>query len=141
MPDTQRQDQATCTLTIDGREMPFVFNKRDGGKIGPEGASKTFPGGGRTQRAHGGPVSVEDVTLTAEMVPARDLAELKFIESRSGKGNCGVVENGLDVNGNVFGRIGSWTGKLGEVDLGTYDANSASPREFSVVVETHGVKG
>lgn len=140
MDDTLRQDQASCSLTVDGREMPFVFNKRDGGKIGPEGAGKTFPGGGRTQRAHGGPTSVEDVTLVGEMVPARDLADLKFLESRSGKGNCSVTENGLDADGNVFARLGGWTGKLGDVDLGNYDANSATPREFTVMVETHGTK-
>ncbi len=140
MSDTLRQDQASCTLTVDGREMPFVFNKRDGGEISPEG-SKTFPGGGRTQRAHGGPATVENVTLNGEMVPDRDLAEIKFLESRSGKGDCSVVENILDVNGAVIGRSDSWTGKLGRVNTGSYDANSSDPREFEIEVETHGVKG
>jgi hypothetical protein len=139
MSDTLRQDQASCTLTVDGREMPFVFNKREGGAIAPEG-SKTFPGGGRSQQAHGGPVTVENVMLGAEIVPSRDLADLKFLESRSGKGNCSVVENGLDADGNVFGRLNSWTGKLGKVETGSYDANTGEPRSLDVEIETHGVK-
>jgi hypothetical protein len=137
--DTLRQDQASCSLTVDDREMPFIFNKRDGGEIATEG-SKTFPGGGRTQRAHGGPVTVENVTLVAEMVPSRDLADVKFLEDRAGKGNCSVSENGLDVDGNVFARLNGWTGKLGRVNMGNYDANSSDPREFEIEIETHGVK-
>jgi hypothetical protein len=140
MSETLRQDQASCTLTVDGREMPFVFNKRDGGEIAPEG-SKTFPGGGQTQRAHGGPPTVENPTATFEFVPARDLAEIKFLESRSGKGDASLVENGLDVDGNVFGRLNSWTGKLGRVNTGNYDSNSSDPREGEVEIEAHGTKG
>ena len=138
MSDTLRQDQASCSVTVDSRELPFVFSKRDGGEASSEG-SKTFPGGGRSQKAHGGQQTAEDVTLSFEFVPDRDQADIQFMKGRRGKGNASVVENGLDADGNVFGRLNGWTGKLKTVNTGTYDANSSDVREGMIEIETDGV--
>jgi hypothetical protein len=140
MPETLRQDQSSVTITVDGREMRFVANKLDGGELSAEG-SKTFPGGGRTQRAHGGPQTVENVTATLEIVPDRDDEDIRFCEERVGKSDASLVENRLDVNGNVAGRFQSWSGIIIRVSKGNYDANSSDPRECEVEIETHGVKG
>lgn len=140
MSETQHQDQASCSVTVDGREMPFVFNKRDGGEATSEG-SKTFPGGGRSQKAHGGQQTAEDLTLTFEFVAARDSSDIQFLKARRGKGNASVVENLLDADGHVIGRGNSWTGKLKSINTGTYDANTSDVREGVIEVETDGVVG
>jgi hypothetical protein len=138
---TQRQDQASCTLTVNGRELPFVFNKRDGGMVDSE-TSKSFPGGGRKQRAHGAPATVEDVTLNGEMVPDRDHDDIQWLKSLIGsEPDAGVVENALDGNGAAYKVLNTWTGVLKSVNTGSYDANSADPREFEVEVTTHGEVG
>lgn len=139
--DTLRQHDAVCTLTVDGRELPFVFQKRTGGKTDSEGGSKTYPGGSLPQRAHGGLPTVEDLTLEAEFVPNRDNEQIQWLKSRVTKGDAGVVENGLDVDGNVIGALNRWTGIVKSLDTGDYDASSADPRMFVVEVEAHGTPG
>jgi hypothetical protein len=141
MDDTQLQDQSNCILTVNGVEQPFLFNKTDGGKTDSD-ESKTYPGGMRPQKAHTGLAMVENVTLTGEMVPARDDAAIKKLKSLIGKSaDAGVVEQGLDSNGAVWGILNRWNGKLKAVDTGNYDSSSTDPRPFAVEVSTHGVIG
>lgn len=138
---TQRQDQASCALTVNGRELPFVFNKRDGGEVDSE-TSETFPGGGRKKRAHGAPAEVENVTLTAEIQPDRDHDDIQWMKSLIGtEPEAGVVENALDSNGAAYKVLNTWTGILKRVNSGNYDANSSDPRELEVEVATHGEVG
>ena len=138
---TQRQDQSSCTVTINGRELPMVFNKRDGGTVdSPE--SKTFPGAGRKQRAHTGSAEVENVTLNGEMVPDRDHETLQWLKQLIGtEPEAGVVENALDANGAAYRVLNTWTGLLKSVNTGQYDANSSDPREFEIEISTHGEVG
>jgi hypothetical protein len=135
--DTTRQDQANVSLTVDGRPMPFLFQKKSGGKISSEG-SKTAPGAMQPKSAHGGIQDIEDVTLEGEMVPSRDNAMLQWLKSRVGKGRCGVVENILDTEGNVIGTLSRYTGSLSGLDLGQYDGTTSDPRMFVVEVEADG---
>lgn len=133
--DTLRQDEANCTLTVDGRDMPFLFMKRSGGKVDSEG-SKSFPGSMTPQKAHGGPQTIEDVTLEGEFVPARDNEQIQWLKSRAGKGNAHVNENGLDVDGNVIlPGVNNWSGILKSIDPGAYDASTSDPRMVVIEVE------
>lgn len=136
--DTLRQSDASCALTVDGKEMPFVFQKRSGGKADSEGGSKTYPGAAGPQKAHGGLPTVEDVTLEGEFVPDRDNTQIQWLKQRVTKGDVGVVENSLDRDGNVIGVLNRYTGILKSVDTGDYDATSADPRMFVIEVEAHG---
>src|SRR4249919_1994304 len=138
MSNTLLQDQASSTLTVGGREIKFVFNKRDGGEAKIEG-SKTPPGGGRSEKAHGGRQTVDDLTLIGEFVPDRDHADVQFLKTQRGKAPASVVENGLDADGNVFIRLNGWTGVVSGVSTGNYDAKSSAPREIVVEVETDGL--
>jgi hypothetical protein len=140
MPETIREDQASVSLSIDGRPCPFLFQKRSGGKIGSSG-SKTLPGAMQPQAAHGGPQEIEDVTLEFEFVPSRDNAYLQSIKPRVGKGRANAAEQILDVDGNVKETIDRWTGVLSELDTGNYDATSSTPRMGVVVVEADGEAG
>lgn len=135
--DTLRQDEGTVALTVDGRPMPFLFQKKSGGKVGSEG-SKTPPGGMLPKRAHGGIQDIEDLTLEGETVPSRDNEQLQWLKSRVGKGRFGAVEHALDAEGNVIGVVNRYTGVVSAVDLGDYDATSSDPRMFIVECECDG---
>src|SRR5215207_4879507 len=108
--------------------MKFVTNKLDGGEVSSEG-SKTFPGGGAIQRAHGGQQTVENVTGNFEIVPDRDLEDIKYCEARVGKDDAQLTEHRIDRDGKIVGRQNFWTGKLSRFNPGSYDANSSDPRE------------
>lgn len=138
MADSLRQDQASVSLTVDGTKLPFIFNRREGGNTDSE-ESKTFPGGMRPQKAHGGPQTVENVTLAGEFIPQQDHEGLRWLRSRAGKGVVSASEQLLDVDGNAFGRPDTWTGVLKSVNTGDYDASSGDPRELEVEVSTDGV--
>ncbi|HVQ60378.1 MAG TPA: hypothetical protein VMS60_15870 [Solirubrobacterales bacterium] len=135
--DTQRQDQAEIHVVVDGKPTPFVFKKKDGGKFGSEG-SKTFPGGMRPQKAHGGPAVVEDVSFEAEFVPARDHAEIQRMKQRRGKGKAKANEIILDEDGNAWGQGDDWSGILSGIDTGSYDSSSSEPKSFTIEIETDG---
>ena len=138
MASTIRQDQANISLTVDGTRIPFVFSRREGGQSTSE-ESKTFPGGGAPQKAHGGPQMVENITLAGEFVQARDQETLRWLRTRVGKGSASVTEQLLDANGAAFGRPETWTGVVLTVNTGNYDASSADPREIEIEVSTDGV--
>lgn len=137
--DSIRQDQASVKLTVDGVTLPFIFNRREGGAVTSD-SNKTFPGGGRKQKAHGGPSSVEDVTLNGEFVPQQDHAMIKWLKSRVGKGTAVCIEQMIDVDGRAMGGIDPdvWRGKLMSVHSGDYDASSGDPRELAVGISTDG---
>jgi hypothetical protein len=116
----------------------MVFAKREGGAVEADNG-RSFPGGMTQQVASGAPSTVADVTLTGQFVPARDHEFMRWLKGRAGKGDCAVSEQLLDVDGNAFGRPDTWTGVLGNVDSGEYDASSSDPREFSLVVTADGV--
>ena len=133
-----RQDQASISLTVGGRQVSFIFNRREGGQVTSE-ESKTFPGGGRPQKAHGGPQTVENITLAGEFVPESDHEDVRYLRSVAGRARAIVSEQLLDVDGAAFGRPDTWTGVLMSVHSGDYDANSADPREIEVEISTDGV--
>lgn len=139
--ETNRQDQANVSLTVDGRPMPFKFQKRSGGKVGGEG-SKTPPGGMEPKVAHGGIVDIEDLTLEWEIVPARDDAIIKWLKSRVMKARASANEALLDTEGDVLDpSINRWSGILASLDTGNYDGTSADVRLGILTVECDGNPG
>lgn len=137
MGTTVRQDQGNVTLTVDGREIPIVFKKRDGGEVDSQ-ESKSYPGGMAGEHAHGGAQTVGNVTLGFEFRPSVHDPIIRFLKSRVGKGECVCVEQPLDVDGNAFGRPQTWKGKLKKTHSGDYDANSSDPRDGELEISTHG---
>jgi hypothetical protein len=138
--ETTREDQASVSLTVDGKQSPSLFQKRSGGKIGSEG-SKTAPGGMLPKVAHGGIVDIEDLTLEGEFVPSRDNGYIQWLKTRIGKGRINAAEELLDVDGNVIETIDRWTGSLSSLDTGNYDATSSTPRSFVIMAEVDGNPG
>lgn len=138
MASSIRQDQASISLTVNNVQVPFIFSRREGGNVTSE-ESKTYPGGMRPQKAHGGPQSVENVTLAGEFIPSQDHGALRRLATLAGKGAASVSEQLLDVDGNAFGVPTTWTGVLMSVTTGDYDASSSDPRELEVEISTDGV--
>lgn len=137
---TTRQDQASVSLTVDGRQSPSLFQKRSGGKVGSEG-SKTAPGGMQPKVAHGGIQDIEDLTLEGEFVPSRDNEYIQWLKTRVGKGRISASELLLDVDGNAIETVARWTGMLSSLDTGGYDATSSDPRMFVIEAEVDGLPG
>ncbi len=138
MQETNRQDQANISLTVDGRPCPFLFQKRTGGKVGGEG-SKTSPGAMEPKVAHGGIQDIEDLALEGEFVPARDDAYVQWLKGRVLKGRFSAVENLLDVDGNVLKPgVNRWAGVLSGFATGDYDGTSSDPRMLALDFECDG---
>lgn len=138
--ETTRQDQASVSLTVDGKQSPSLFQKRSGGKVGSEG-SKTAPGGMQPKVAHGGIQDIEDLTLEGEFVPSRDNEYIQWLKTRVGKGRINAAELLLDVDGNAIETVDRWTGILSSLDTGGYDATSSDPRMFVIEAEVDGLPG
>lgn len=134
------ENQGDVSLTVDGREIPFIFNMRDGGEA-DSNEEKTFPGGGRAQKAQGGSQIVSNVTIGFEYDPETQEEFYDFLKNRRGRGNVVVTEVGLDDENNAFGRPSTWRGKLKKIARGKYDANSDSTRMGEIEVSTHGDGG
>lgn len=135
--ETNRQDQANVSLTIDGRPLPFKFQKKSGGKITSEG-SKTPPGGMEPKVAHGGIQDIEDGTFEFEFVPSRDNETIQWLKPRVGKRRATGTEHILDVDGNVIGTLNNFAGMFSALDPGPYDATSSDPRMGVVEIELDG---
>jgi hypothetical protein len=137
MSDTQRQDQANISLNIGSRPMPFLFQKKSGGKIGSEG-SKTSPGAMQPKKAHGGIVDIEDGAFEFEFVPDRDKETIQWLKTQVGKARANGSEHILDTDGNVNGTLNNFTGIFSELDTGQYDATSSEPRMGALTLELDG---
>jgi len=135
--ETNRQDQANVSLTINGRTAPFLFQKKSGGKVGSEG-SKTAPGAMQPKVAHGGIVDIEDGTFEFEFVPLRDNEYIQWLKTQVGKARASGTEHILDRDGNVNGTLNNLTGVLSSLDTGQYDATSSDPRMGALELELDG---
>lgn len=133
-----RQDQAAITLTVDGRTLPWIFAKREGGMVDSE-ETKTRLGGLLPEVSIGGPSTVSNVTLVASLIPAKHLEDLAWLKTRAGRARATVSEQLLDVDGNTFGRPSTWSGVFKSCDPGQYDANSTDVREVTFELSTDGV--
>lgn len=132
--ETTGQNQAVISLSVDGRQLPFKFQKRSGAKYGSSG-NKSVPGGVEPMVAHGGIREREDLTLEFELVPSRDLTTINWLKTRVSKGDVAGEEHLEDKEGNVLDVYDSFTGVLSEFDPGNYDATSSDRRTCILVCE------
>lgn len=137
MARTHGQNGSIVNLTVEGRRMPMVFSRREGGGTTAE-ISTSFPGGALPAVAVTAPATVEEITLNGHFVPARDHDTIRWLKSRTGRAECSIGEQMIDIDGRAFGRPDTWTGLLQSVHSGDYDANSSDPREFTIVVTPDG---
>jgi hypothetical protein len=138
--ETNRQDQANISMTIGGRPMPFLFQKKSGGKVTAEG-SKTAPGAMQPKVAHGGIQEIEDGSFEFEFVPARDHETIQWLLPRVGKERATGAEHILDAEGNVLDTLRNFQGSFDGLDTGQYDATSAEPRMGAIDLTLDGTPG
>jgi hypothetical protein len=140
MADSQAQYQSSIDLVVAGKPAPMTFSNKTGGGVTGSG-QKSFAGDMLPQRANGGLLEREDVTMEFEFVPARDHEWVQWLKTQAYKADASYVENGLDVNGNVWGKLEDGTGKLGDVSVGDYDSGSSERKKGKITLELDGIPG
>jgi len=140
MADAQAQYQSSIDLVVGGKPCPIVFNNKTGGGVTGSG-NKSFEGDMLPQKANGGLQEREDVTLEGNFVPSRDHEWIQWAKTQAYKADASYVENGCDVNGNVWGKIEDGTGKLGDISTGDYDASSSERKKIKITLELDGIPG
>lgn len=117
-----REDQYNVSVVVDGVNLG-TFDGMTGGEITAD-STKFRPGGMGKQKSLGGPVQVENVTVSRNYELERDHNLNPFLIGRIGKGDGTIIKQPLDVDGNAFGKPTVWTGKLQRYALPDHDSES-----------------
>lgn len=133
-----RQDQWLATLTIDGVDYG-IWDAVAGGDVEAT-ETKYRPGGMQPEISLGGPVTVNNVTLSKLLEKGDYTAQLRQLMTtgRVGKAPASIARQPLDEDGNPFGDPLSYTGKLMHVVPGDSDSNTQAAQVWQVVVSTNG---
>jgi hypothetical protein len=132
----QRSDLWLTNVTVDGTSLG-VFDKKSGGSMtGQE--TKYRPGGSATQVSLGGPVDVENVTVSRIYVRERDHVLSKQLMGRVGKAVVTVAQQPLDENLTPWGAPIVYTGRLTKITVPDADSNSQGASLFELEVSTQG---
>jgi hypothetical protein len=134
-----RKDQRRVTVSVAGFAAG-VFDTKTGGAIDSE-ELKHRSGGMGPQKARGGPITVENVTLTREVDQAEWALMREHFLRGVGKADVTVTDQPLDVDGNAFGQPLVYTGKLKRVMPPEHDANAADLAELEIEISTDGTVG
>lgn len=127
-----RSDQFSVSLTVDGVDYG-IWEKFDGGETSSQ-ETKHFPGGMEPEISLGGQVSVGNITLDRLYDLDRDHASLPQLRSRVGKGDCKVVKQPLDADGNTYGQPDVYVGKLLTCTPPPVDANATGQAALITVI-------
>lgn len=136
-----RADQRRVTVVVDDIDLGEM-DTRSGGAITAE-STKHRPGGMRDEVDYGGPVTIEDLELTA--VYDLDVIHPKVprLRAKVGKPNSTTVtEQPLDRDGNAKGKPDVYRGSLVSVAPPDFDANATGDvGKLGVTVSVSGPVG
>ncbi len=119
-----RKDQYAVNVSVDGTALG-IFDTMTGGDV--DTTELTYhPGGMAPTVSLGGMVTVAAVVLGRLFTNERDLGLLPWLISRVGKGNCVVVKQPLDVDGNAYGKPTTYQGKLKRIKAPEVDSNATA---------------
>jgi hypothetical protein len=125
------EKNARVTWTLDGRNMGVVLTK-DGGGVDSE-EKKLRPGGGEAEESLGGTSTRENITLEV-LQRNTSLVNVRFAESRAGKGVVLVVEQPLDIDGFADGPPHQTRGTLKAIKPSKRDANGSDEAKYTVEI-------
>jgi hypothetical protein len=131
-----RADNFLITVTLDGRPLG-VWDKWTGGEATSE-ETKYRPGGMQPHVSLGGAVTIENVTIS-KLATGED--DVHYLISRAGKGEVIATRQGLDADGNAFGRPLTYRGKLQRVAPAEIDSESSDPALLELEVAPVGAVG
>jgi hypothetical protein len=118
-----REDQYAVSVVIDARNLG-IFDKMGGGEVDSDD-SKYRPGGMGAEISLGGTVSVGNLNISRMYDLERDHPLAPWLLSRAGKGQCRIIKQPLDTDGNAFGAPTVYTGRLKQVSLPDVDSESS----------------
>jgi hypothetical protein len=130
-----RQDQATVTVRGPGNRDLGIWDKQSGG-AGDSDEVFSRPGATKTRRSHGGPTTVENLTLQKE---AQDLSDddARFLLAQRGQGSEFVATRWRTGNNLVaVGRPLVWRGTLKTVTPPDYDSESNNVAYWQIVISS-----
>ena len=134
-----RQDQFLITATYDGKPLG-VWDKKAGGAPTAQD-TKYRPGGMAPEVSLGGPVSVDNVTLTRMYDPVAQKALLKTLMGLVGRARIAVTQTDLDQFGAPLGSPFTYSGTLIKVTPPDADSMSNSASLIEIEISTDGRVG
>lgn len=138
MSSGQTQDRYNVTVSIDGINLG-TFAKMTGGDFDSE-ETKYPPGAMAPVLSLGGRQTISNVICTRLYELERDHVIMQWLQSRTGRGECVVTKQPLDINEHPFGSPLVYQGKLKKVTPPPADsAATTTPAEWSLEVSTSGV--
>jgi hypothetical protein len=128
------------TASVDGIGPLGQFATRTGGNADSEEA-KHSDGGGLPERALGGRPTTENVTITREFRPDRDLPLRNRLLAARGRRHMVVTDQPLDADYNAIGSPTVWTGIVKSVNMPDSDSMSNDPAMVEIEMSTDAVVG
>lgn len=136
-----RQNEITVDVTYRGELRKFgIFDTWEGGNVTADN-TKHRRGGMGKQVAIGGPVTIEDVTISRDYDLTRDNPNAIWLSGAVGRAAVVATKRYLDADGNRFGTAIVITGVLIGYNEPNSDSDSGDVAMFELVVNPDGDVG
>lgn len=136
-----RNNSITVDVTYRGELRSFgVFDTWEGGNVTAEN-TKHRRGGMGPQVAIGGPVTIEDVTVSRDYDLSRDHKHAHWLSNAVGRARVVAKKQYLDEDGNVFGDAMIIRGILIGYNQPASDSDSGDVAMFEIVINPDGAVG
>lgn len=143
MPGTvsARNNRITVSVTFNGETRNLgVFDTWEGGNVTADN-TKHRRGGMGPQVAVGGPVTIEDVTVSRDYDLERDHQHAHWLSTAVGRGRVSATKQYLDDDGNNFGDVIVITGILIGYNQPASDSDSSDVAMVELVINPDGAVG
>lgn len=135
-----REDLFDVTLTLEaaGKKYVIPIDKEKGLDVQAKSNKYRAVNGLETEIELGGARSISDATLTA--LWSQEVEEaLEFLYNYAGRASVSIKKQGLDENGNAYGKVQTFVGKLTAFTPPDQDSGSekASVAEFKCSVTSN----
>lgn len=136
-----RQNNITCEVTYLGETRKLgTFDTWEGGNVTAEN-TKHRRGNMGPQVAIGGPVTVEDVTISRDYDLARDNPNGKWLSDAVGRATVVAIKDYLDSDGKSFGHPVTIKGILIGYNEPNSDSDSSDVAMLELVINPDGAVG
>lgn len=136
-----RQNSITVEVTYKNEVKDLgIFDTWEGGNVTADN-TKHRRGGMGEQVAIGGPVTIEDVTISRDYDLQRDLKNAHWLSTAVGKGRVVAHKQYKDADGNDYGKPIVITGVLIGYNEPNADSDSGDVAMFEIVINPDGAVG
>jgi len=136
-----RQNKITCTVTYLGTKLDMgIFDTWEGANITADN-TKHRRGGMGPQVAIGGPVTIEDLTISRDYDLARDNPNAHWLSGAVGRASVVATKQYLDSDAVAYGRPIIITGVLIGYNEPNADSDSGDVAMLEIVINPNGAVG